>query len=74
MRWRPSWRGEVLRGEVWRGEVLAIALAFIFLAAVIVGSMVERPRQKTNFGFGPDWECKSQPYSEPVCIKWGPRK
>jgi hypothetical protein len=62
MRWLPS----------WRGEILAIALAFIFLAAAIAGLMFWRPYQKTNFGFGPDWECKAQPYSEPVCIKRGP--
>jgi hypothetical protein len=56
-----------------RGEVLAIALAVVFLAAAIGGLVFRGAHQKTNFGFGPDWECKDQAY-EPVCIRRGPGK
>jgi hypothetical protein len=43
-------------------------------AAAIGGLMFRAAHQKTNFGFGPDWECKDQAYGEPVCIRRGPIK
>jgi hypothetical protein len=43
----------------------------IFVAALIVvavGAGNNRLR-RANTGFGPDWECTSQPRGTPTCIK-----
>jgi hypothetical protein len=52
-----------------RGDILAIALALVLLAAAVFGLMFNDPQRKTNFGFGPEWDCKEQGHGDPVCIK-----
>jgi hypothetical protein len=56
-RWYPSRADKV-------GVLIAIVLLSAVAAAAILG-----PQQRTNFGFGPDWDCKAVPKGEPVCIK-----
>ena len=51
-----------------RSEMTAIALAITFLAAVIAAAIFQ-DKLKTNFGFGPEWDCKPQGYGDPVCVK-----
>jgi hypothetical protein len=60
MKW-PQWyptRADIM------GVLFAVVLLFSVAVAAILG-----PQQRTNFGFGPDWDCKVVPKSEPICIK-----
>jgi hypothetical protein len=51
-----------------RAEVMGVVLAAVLLFAVAVAAILGLP-QRTNFGFGPDWDCKAVPKGEPVCLK-----
>ena len=56
--WYPTWADIV-------GVLFVVALLRVVAAAAVLG-----PQQRTNnAGFGPDWECKAVPNSEPICIK-----
>ena len=61
MKW-PHWyptRADVI------GVLFVVALLCVVAAAAVLG-----PQQRTNnAGFGPNWECKAVPNSEPICIK-----
>jgi hypothetical protein len=46
------------------GALFLVALLSVVAVAAILG-----PQQRTNAGFGPDWDCKAIPKSEPICIK-----
>jgi len=37
--------------------------------AVCAVAAIIGPQQRTNAGFGPEWDCKVIPKSEPICIK-----
>jgi hypothetical protein len=60
MRWF-SW--QFTRTDVFGG---LFAVILICVCAVI---LVRHPSLDQATGFGPDWECKSIPNSEPVCMK-----
>ena len=45
------------------GVVLVGALAFL---AIHSGDV---PQQRTNAGFGPDWECTGVGKDDPICVK-----
>lgn len=56
------------RWQFTRAEVLGglFAVVLVCVCAVI---LVRHPAVDQATGFGPDWDCKSIPNSEPVCIK-----
>lgn len=56
------------RWQFTRSEVLGglFAVVLVCVCAVI---LVRHPAVHQATGFGPDWDCKSIPNSEPVCIK-----
>ena len=60
MRWL-SW--QFTRTDVFGG------LFAVILICVCVVILVRHPSVHQATGFGPDWECKSIPNSEPVCMK-----
>lgn len=49
-----------------RGDLAAIALGVIIM--VIIGLLIAFPRVRTNWGFGPEWDCISTSH-EPICFK-----
>jgi hypothetical protein len=55
--WYPTWADRI-------GILFVVALLGVVAAAAVMG-----PQQRTNSGFGPDWDCKVVPQSEPICIK-----
>jgi hypothetical protein len=55
--WYPTWADMI-------GILFVVALLGVVAAAAVMG-----PQQRTNSGFGPDWDCKVVPQSEPICIK-----
>ena len=60
MKW-PQWyptRADVM------GLLFVVALLCLIATAAILG-----PQQRTNAGFGPDWDCTAVPKGEPICIK-----
>jgi hypothetical protein len=58
-------------GPPWaRGDVLAITLLVGLLVFALVGALILKDQPaNTNYGFGPDWDCKPVPYGAPVCVK-----
>jgi hypothetical protein len=46
------------------GVLFVVALLCLVAAAAMLG-----PQQRTNAGFGPDWDCTAVPKGEPICIK-----
>jgi hypothetical protein len=57
LQWYPT------RADIF-GAVFAVTLLCVCAVAAILG-----PQQRTNAGFGPDWDCKVIPKSEPICIR-----
>jgi hypothetical protein len=59
-----------------RGDVLGAAFVLILLVvlAFLAVAFPAGVHQATNAGFGPDWDCKFVPNSEPVCVKRLDRK
>jgi len=57
LQWYPT------RADIF-GVVFVVALLCVCAVAAIIG-----PQQRTNAGFGPGWDCKVIPKSEPICIK-----
>jgi hypothetical protein len=51
-----------------RADVIGIVFAVAVLCACAVAAILG-PQLRTNAGFGPDWDCKIAPQSEPICIK-----
>jgi hypothetical protein len=59
-----------------RGDILGAAFVLVLLG-VLAFLAIEFPagvRQRTNAGFGPDWECTLVPKGDPVCVKRIDRK
>jgi hypothetical protein len=55
-----------------RGDVAGILLSIVILAGLLfVGRIYHELFRKTNFGLGPEWDCRSPDNSNgnPVCIK-----
>jgi hypothetical protein len=53
------------------GDFLGIAFVFAILGMFVIAA-VGYPNvfhQKTNAGFGPEWECTQTGNSGPVCVK-----
>ncbi len=50
------------RGDV-RAILIGIALLVLFLIAAIT------IQNRSNAGFGPDWDCTSVPRGDSVCVK-----
>jgi hypothetical protein len=57
MRWLPA----------RRGDLAAIVLGAIIMVAI--GLLIAFPRARTNWGFGPEWDCISTSHDEPICFK-----
>jgi hypothetical protein len=55
--------------HIKRGDLIAIALVLGLLVAAILGAILTNTMPRTNLGFGPEWDCKSGPYGEPICRK-----
>jgi len=47
---------------------MGVLFAVVLLCVVAVAAMWG-PQQRTNAGFGPEWDCKAVPQGEPICIK-----
>ena len=54
-------------------DIGGILLALALLAAVVLAS-VTRPMvlAKTNYGFGPEWDCSYPGGGGPMCVKHAP--
>jgi hypothetical protein len=67
MRWPfpPITRSDVIGGVIIGAVIAALAVVYVVLAA-------PPWPVKTNWGFGPDWDCVSNGKGEPVCIKKPP--
>ena len=51
------------------GDIIAIALAIVFLGALVLSVVYPISLQRKNeTPLGPDWDCKDLPYAN-VCIK-----
>jgi hypothetical protein len=63
--WLPPRRGDVMAG------VLLIVLFAIFVLSIVAYPRVGWPLfwGKSNFGFGPEWDCHWVGKGEPYCIK-----
>jgi hypothetical protein len=57
LQWHPT------RADIF-GAVFAVTLLCVCAVAAMIG-----PQQRTNAGFGPEWDCKVIPMSEPICIR-----
>jgi hypothetical protein len=51
------------RADIFGGLFVVVLLCVCGVAAII------GPQQRTNAGFGQEWDCKVIPKSEPICIK-----
>jgi len=60
MRW-PQWYPT-------RADVMGILFALV-LICISAFLLVRFPSVHQATGFGPDWDCKSVPNGEPVCMK-----
>jgi hypothetical protein len=55
---------------VKRGDIVGVVLVIVFLAIVLVASLVGPDiRRKVNFGFGPEWDCFYPGKGDPICVK-----
>jgi hypothetical protein len=61
---KMNWR-LLTRGDIAAIVLLLALLAFLFFS--LTG------KQRSNLGFGPEWEC-TYPGGEPVCVKKRPAK
>jgi hypothetical protein len=55
-----------------RGDVAGILLVIVILGGLLFISVIfPDPFRKTNYGFGPEWDCSSPTGGNgyPVCIK-----
>ena len=64
MRWIPPSRGDVV------GIVLGVLLVLLIVLYAVSGPLGLRTR--TNYGFGPEWNCTSLGRGEPLCVKKAP--
>jgi hypothetical protein len=59
---------KMLRWHLTRADVLGILAAFVLICVCAI-VLVRFPSIHQATGFGPNWDCKSIPNSEPVCMK-----
>jgi hypothetical protein len=55
-----------------RNSILGVVFAVLMIGAALLASVVHFSNgglRRTNWGFGPDWECTAQAKGEPTCIK-----
>jgi hypothetical protein len=59
-----------------RGDVVAVLILLFFGVVLIVAAATSSsgPNYKFNFGLGPDWQCESLGYGDPVCLKKVPAR
>jgi hypothetical protein len=58
------------RGDI-AGIILAAVIVIVAIVALVVGHKVN---QKTNYGFGPEWDCVNPGKASGVtCIKQSPK-
>jgi hypothetical protein len=52
-------------------EIKAIALGVVLVGALafLAIHFGNDPQQRTNAGFGPDWECTGVGKGDPICVK-----
>lgn len=57
-----------------RGDVAVILILLFFgIVLVVVAATTKAGSDRNfNFGFGPDWQCHSVGYGDPVCLKKTP--
>jgi hypothetical protein len=60
MKW-PQWYPT--RADIFGGLFVVLLLCVCAVAAII------GPLQRTNAGFGSEWDCKVIPKSEPICVR-----
>jgi hypothetical protein len=51
-----------------RGDVLG-GLFVLVVLCLLIFSYIQFPGFTAATGFGPDWECKSVPQGDPICVK-----
>ncbi|MEH2550922.1 hypothetical protein V1283_007567 [Bradyrhizobium sp. AZCC 2262] len=51
-----------------RGDVLG-ALFVLAVLGLLIFTHIRFPGFAAAPGFGPDWDCKSAPQGDPVCVK-----
>jgi hypothetical protein len=53
-----------------RGDVAGILLSIVILGGLLfVWVIYPDLVRKTNYGFGPEWDCSGRSNGDPVCIK-----
>ena len=58
-----------------RGDVIGILLMTVLLGVVLfVALFFPNLRGKSNFGFGPEWECTYVDEGDPFCVKSHPAR
>ena len=68
--WR-IWYNDTMRFIPWyltRGDVLG-ALFVLAVLGLLIFTYIRFPGFAASTGFGPDWDCKSVPQGDPVCVK-----
>jgi hypothetical protein len=52
-----------------RGDVMGILFVLVVVCIISLGFWFPKSLPNPASGFGPDWDCKSVPNGEPICIK-----
>ena len=66
------WTGNVMAWLRWHleGNVLAIVVSLLVAAALISVAIFGTPLRNGHLdSFGPDWECSTHEWGDPICIK-----
>ena len=53
----------------WKRGDVAGALFVLALLGLMLFTFIRFPGSTAATGFGPDWDCKSVPQGEPICVK-----
>jgi hypothetical protein len=52
------------------GNIFAIVVGVLVTAAVIYAAVFGIPHRSDHHnGFGPDWECSTHEWGDPICVK-----
>jgi hypothetical protein len=61
--------------RLWTWKDIAGAALVVLILGGLVYLALFAPHSKTNYGFGPEWDCHSpSPGYDPVCVKKGASK
>jgi hypothetical protein len=63
--WRLQWNPD-RAGILW---VFACAIVATAIFAVVMIRYPSIQQRNAGAGFGPEWDCTTQPKGEPICIK-----